>query len=372
MATTSIELPVCSICNDYLLDPRALPCGHSFCGPPRTCLSALKIPRGRLKCAVCRIDHNVQVGRMKPLYGIRDFFQGVQEASCQESKKDWRLPCSVHKENDCTFWCSHCSVMICDDCLEEYHDDHAIRRLKKYLMEKIESQLGKPFHESWSKYGKDLETSVASLVRKSEKLKNQISNMERELPIMSQHKKWLEQYHDVSKTNKSASQLKEVFILTKVSESGLLDLKHFTDETANSKSVQTENVFLSKASVKTESPSSDDNNSSCQPSSSKYRKTTLGEKSSTSIDADHCAIVSSQETALALRDSITKACPCGNKRNLNDIIRSPIRLTFRLSVDMTLSCFVYFDRRVDVSFSPLIFTLEAEMSKSLVSVIFYV
>ena len=147
---------------------------------------------------------------------------------------------------------------------EAYHDDHAIRRLKKYLMEKIESQLGKPFHESWGKYRQDLETSILSLVRKSEKLKNQISNMESELPIMLQHKEWLKQYNEVSKTNETSavSQSKEIFILLKVSESGLLDLKHFTDETANSKSVQTEREPLSKSSAETKShsPLSDDDN----------------------------------------------------------------------------------------------------------------
>ena len=65
----------CSICADNLLDPRALPCGHSYCGPPRTCLSALQKPGDVLKCAICCKEYIIKISDMKPLYGIREHLE---------------------------------------------------------------------------------------------------------------------------------------------------------------------------------------------------------------------------------------------------------------------------------------------------------
>ena len=63
----------CVVCHEAYRDPRALPCGHSYCGPPRVCLKSLEIERNKMTCAICRSNFDLNAEDIKPLYGIRDF-----------------------------------------------------------------------------------------------------------------------------------------------------------------------------------------------------------------------------------------------------------------------------------------------------------
>ena len=76
-AGTSRDLkPIeCPICTDPLTDPRALPCGHSYCGPPKDCLKGVKKKSGGLKCSVCQEESDRDISKLKPLFGIRDFLE---------------------------------------------------------------------------------------------------------------------------------------------------------------------------------------------------------------------------------------------------------------------------------------------------------
>ena len=115
----------CVIGNEALVDPRALPCGHCYCGPPRLCLNSMESSDcDVIKCAVCRTDHRLKVSDIKPLYGIREYFQS------QTTVKLVLVPCSVHNSEECVFWCSTCEVKICERCFEVEHDEHSMRRLK--------------------------------------------------------------------------------------------------------------------------------------------------------------------------------------------------------------------------------------------------
>ena len=134
MATGGIEELECVICNESLVDPRALPCGHSYCGPPRPCLSGLKSLTGGLNCAICRVDHDLKPEDIKPLYDIKDYL--LKKASTPD------IPCSAHTSKECTFWCYHCELMICFECTENEHDCHFVRNLKKHLIAKVESLFG--------------------------------------------------------------------------------------------------------------------------------------------------------------------------------------------------------------------------------------
>ena len=51
----------CSICLEFFENPRMLPCGHSYCGSPRTCLTDLLNLSDPPKCAVCKQDILVDV-----------------------------------------------------------------------------------------------------------------------------------------------------------------------------------------------------------------------------------------------------------------------------------------------------------------------
>ena len=141
MATAFIDSLECVICNDPIFDPRAFPCGHSFCGPPRCCLLFMETESGFSRCAVCRTVHKMRANDIKPLYGIRDYFRGDQN---ENTSGHWKVhvPCFSHPNQECMFWCSTCSAMICEDCFDKDHDGHFVRKLKNHLEQKLEQRLG--------------------------------------------------------------------------------------------------------------------------------------------------------------------------------------------------------------------------------------
>ena len=148
----------CAISNESLLDPRALPCGHSYCGPPRKCLTAMENSQGGLCCAICRTDHNLKADDIKPLYGIRDYFPNSLGKTAPRRP---RIPCSMHKNLECTFWCNSCNVMICVSCFEPEHDGHSVRSLKTYLVGQVESIFGAPFRQRISEWRESLEKLIS-------------------------------------------------------------------------------------------------------------------------------------------------------------------------------------------------------------------
>jgi len=124
------ELPECAICKDVLEDPRALPCGHTFCGPPRRCLEALKqgptwLTETRLKCAICGDHFRLTIESLKPLYGLRDYLT-KQKDQAKKSKKSPNVlnincDCRQDKKMTATFWCWTCLRAICNECVISVH-----------------------------------------------------------------------------------------------------------------------------------------------------------------------------------------------------------------------------------------------------------
>ena len=182
--TTSIESIECVICSEYLADPRTLPCGHSYCGPPRLCLTSMENSEGGLCCAVCRTNHNLKAGDIKPLYGIRDFLHGVSELRSTERKL---LPCPVHESTDCSLWCKTCDVMICVDCIADLHDGHPVRKLRSYLVEKVESQFGRPLVEGVNTYREELKRGVELRKDIIAEIKIKMTQLEEELESIGDH-----------------------------------------------------------------------------------------------------------------------------------------------------------------------------------------
>ena len=138
----------CVVCNESLRDPRALPCGHSYCGPPRTCLQSMENEEGDrwgMKCAVCRADHNLRANQINPLYGIRDLFPKVDTTDTNHSE-EYTVHCATHGKLF-IFWCKTCSVKFCEDCLDTDHDEHSIKKMKHHLVEQLELKFGGELNE---------------------------------------------------------------------------------------------------------------------------------------------------------------------------------------------------------------------------------
>ena len=163
----------CVICNEDLVDPRALPCGHCYCGPPRLCLNSMESSDSDvIKCAVCRSDHRLKVFDIKPLYGIREYFQS------KTAEKLVLVPCSVHNFEECTNWCSTCDVKICERCFEVEHDGHSVRKLKPYLREKLEKRMGLKLEDGLKHHRDKLQQLVETKTSHVKNLKDQVDYLQ--------------------------------------------------------------------------------------------------------------------------------------------------------------------------------------------------
>ncbi len=136
-------IPECGFCAESISDPRALPCGHSFCGPPRPCVSGLEKRSGVLKCSLCRAEHKMNKESLKPLFGIRDVLQAMEKAADRrKSVSRVQLPkCPKHSEMVQMFWCLDCKQGTCEDCCEEEHADHSMFPYKSFLKREVEKKV---------------------------------------------------------------------------------------------------------------------------------------------------------------------------------------------------------------------------------------
>ncbi|XP_063728174.1 E3 ubiquitin-protein ligase TRIM32-like [Symsagittifera roscoffensis] len=139
MTTASIsEFLKCPICTETLVDPRTLPCGHSYCGPPRKCLDYIKLESDPAsKCAVCSKVFQVKVSDLNPLYGIRE---AIEAFSLDNKVVERGQPCT-HAELEFKMWCRDCSVALCVPCVDAYHSSHYLNSYKAVLKEQAEKIL---------------------------------------------------------------------------------------------------------------------------------------------------------------------------------------------------------------------------------------
>ena len=214
----STELIECVICSENLLDPRALPCGHSFCGPPRCCLTGLKNSTGGICCAICRVDHDLKPEAIKPLYGIRDYLLKNQTSP--------DIPCLVHTSKECTFRCLDCELMICFECTEDEHDGHFVRNLKKHLIAKVESLFGKSWRHGIAKYRESLEKMRASQKFELENQKTRMEEIEKQLQAVQLQMSVIDSCLEPLSHNNDEKRVSETLSLLKLSNLELLERRN--------------------------------------------------------------------------------------------------------------------------------------------------
>ena len=207
----------CVICNENLLDPRPLPCGHSYCGPPRLCLTGLKSSTGGICCAICRMDHDLKPGDIKPLYGIRECF------SSKSTTPD--IPCSAHTSKECTFWCNDCETMICVDCTEDEHDGHFMRNLKKHLISKVEAHFGNSWRDKIVDYRENLEKMKSSQKFELEKLKLRMEEIEKLLQAVQIETSVIDSYIETLRHGNDEKRANETLSLLNLSNLELLEVR---------------------------------------------------------------------------------------------------------------------------------------------------
>ncbi|XP_066300962.1 tripartite motif-containing protein 3-like [Branchiostoma lanceolatum] len=130
----------CSICLELFTRPKVLPCGHTFC---QDCLQNVAGWRGTLQCPICR-----QQVRLPPqgVAGLPD--SHIIANMCERLRQQTSLSgetreqpqsgnrCSFHPSEVLKLYCKHCQIPICEECLEEAHDDHRTTTVKKAAQER--------------------------------------------------------------------------------------------------------------------------------------------------------------------------------------------------------------------------------------------
>ncbi|XP_063714657.1 E3 ubiquitin-protein ligase TRIM34-like [Symsagittifera roscoffensis] len=176
---SSSKLPECSICTDIMDDPRQLPCGHSYCGPPKTCLDALKSDN-RLKCALCKDEYTIEISDLKPMYGMRELLKELKQAEEEKMLKKTadRFCCFEHLNNPVSLWCKTCRQIMCAKCVEcEKHFDHEVvsftRNLRSIIKEQVEN-----LSDEWKKIMHDFEEEILKLKFKAKDHDRDIKRLE--------------------------------------------------------------------------------------------------------------------------------------------------------------------------------------------------
>ena len=159
---TSLAPIECCVCTEPLTDPRALPCGHSYCGPHKPCLQTLMtLPteNSKLRCAMCNKEFEKETLVLNPLYGIRDFLRETCGSESKDTKQKFIFPsCEFHPNEPVLFWCLTDNSKACQTCFETSHNRHSLLSYKKHLQEQVKERLANDSDKltSWHKEAQEL------------------------------------------------------------------------------------------------------------------------------------------------------------------------------------------------------------------------
>jgi len=119
------DLTECAICTEVYMDPRVLPCVHTFCLKCIEAWSKDKQPGDKLACPLCRKEFSL------PSNGVTDFpknffiqkFLQMRELSSVESQSSLCEACSggeVDERRVATVYCVDCQQKICQTCEKDH------------------------------------------------------------------------------------------------------------------------------------------------------------------------------------------------------------------------------------------------------------
>ncbi|XP_019622200.1 PREDICTED: tripartite motif-containing protein 59-like [Branchiostoma belcheri] len=149
----------CPICNNQLVEPKALPCLHTYCCK---CLQELarraENGRRRLQCPECRKTVVIPAQGVQAFptnYLVANVLDKVQQ--CKEEKKkqaDETDMCDVHKQ-EARVVCNTCNVAVCTACLKSDHKEHVLKHIDQEKAIKVK-QVEKLLIKNTKKFSEDL------------------------------------------------------------------------------------------------------------------------------------------------------------------------------------------------------------------------
>ena len=232
------DVTECPICTETMVDPRVLPCIHTFCFK---CLDQLwkgKQPGVKVPCPMCRKELEIPVEGVSSLQ--KHFVVGklirAQELSKCENSTEKR--CSLHKGKTLDIYCLECGVAVCTICFIAEHTRHACSDIqsvaedfKQRIKLSIEVTRGIVVEADYQsktlkKLMEDFEVSVveaqSKIIETGEKMKQRVDQHVQDL---------LEELeNERAKKSKEFETLKEELVIQKLSlESVMENLKQILE-----------------------------------------------------------------------------------------------------------------------------------------------
>ena len=173
MATATELLKECRICALTFVNPKLLPCHHTFC---ETCVAKLT-KQSRLTCPNCRkICHTRDI---VPDFRLDEFLQALrelEESLCKpktETTIDVPGKCENCREKESSNYCKDCDRWICTSCMEIHLNteatwNHQIQNLES-KNEELKAKLVNDTKRLMTVKVKDYESVIAAFQRESNK-----------------------------------------------------------------------------------------------------------------------------------------------------------------------------------------------------------
>jgi len=119
------DVTECTICTEVYLDPRVLPCGHTFCLKCMETWSNGKHPGDKVACPYCRNEFTL------PSNGVSDLPKNFFVANFLQMKKLSPASCDQHKDETLKIYCYDCNSVVCAMCYIELHNGHKRAEVSK-------------------------------------------------------------------------------------------------------------------------------------------------------------------------------------------------------------------------------------------------
>lgn len=125
MSNTDCSLFQCPICLEDFVNPKALPCLHTFCKlcigkyihSSSNCLGSSVT----FHCPVCRKAVNTTISSGDPAGKLQDNYLLKQLKETSELEIDKNVACVIHKNKNLQFHCTNHNVLVCPTCLLTNH-----------------------------------------------------------------------------------------------------------------------------------------------------------------------------------------------------------------------------------------------------------
>ncbi|CAF0861618.1 unnamed protein product [Adineta steineri] len=149
------SLITCAICLDYFVDPRILPCSHTYC---LECIRNIALANlGQFECPM-RDGTNIERDRIDSLpinRAVRDMVEVLSHAvdGTGQTRQSFLPQCDECQSTEADFWCIDCAISCCTTCSIAIHKRALAQHRRVPISEKpIEIKRCSQHHDEKLKY----------------------------------------------------------------------------------------------------------------------------------------------------------------------------------------------------------------------------